>query len=159
MQRDKGILLALAVIIGCRCTLSSFLEQCPTPSTTSEQIIQYMFLLIIATFFMIYKLAGSFKSYIHTIFVPFLLIAIAKKHYDSEEDTFHLGECFCTFLIIMVFSSLNCPLQFSTVQSINLLCIGAFYMTMGVRFGFGQISFEFYHNMAMSIVLIAYIHK
>lgn len=118
-----------------------------------------MLLLIVGTFYMIYRLAGSFKSYIHLIFIPFLLIAVTKKHYDSPDDTFHLGECFCTFLIIMVFSSLNSPLQFSTVQSINLICVGVFYIAMLFRFGFRQISFEFYHNMAMSIVLIAYIHK
>eukprot|EP00347_Sterkiella_histriomuscorum_P020244 403338541 len=158
MHRDKGLIFILALIIGCRCTVASFIEKCNFQSS-SEYIVQAMLLIIVGFLYFSYQYQGHYKQYIHLVAIPFLLTIVAKKHYDRDESHFHLGECFCTFLLIMVFSSLNSPLKYYTVQAINILCIGTFYIIMLFRYGLKEISFEFYHNMSISLALIAFIHK
>lgn len=74
-------------------------------------------------------------------------------------EIFQLKECFCTFSLIMVFSSLNSPLKYYTVQLINVSCFGAFYFVMLLRFGFYHIKWDFYHNLIISLALIAFIHR
>lgn len=123
----------MGIIIGCRCIVAHFSDKCE--ATKEEYILQAMLLIIIMILWLLQKFKGSCKNYIHVLAVPFLLVAVIKKHIEIENNTFHLGECFCTFLLIMVFSSLNSPLSYYTVQFINILCIGIFYFIMIIRYG------------------------
>ncbi|CDW77828.1 multi-sensor hybrid histidine kinase [Stylonychia lemnae] len=157
LTKDKGILAIIGIIFVCRCTIASIIDQCSP--TIHENIMKAMLVMIILFLYLVHKYFGSYKKFIHILAVPFILAVVVKKHFDVEASTFHLGECFCTFLLITVFSSLNSPLQYYTVQLINILCIGTFYVTMIVRYGIHQIGFEFYYNMTLSLALIAFIHR
>jgi hypothetical protein len=144
------------IIIG-RCILSTFAEE--TERTVSEYIFQAMLLTIIIIIFATFKIGKSLKPMIHTIAVPFLLLIVIKKHLDMTGEKFQMSECFCTFSLIMVFSSLNSPLKYYTVQFINVSCFSTFYFVMLLRFGFYHIKWDFYHNLIVSLALIAFIHR
>jgi 4-amino-4-deoxy-L-arabinose transferase-like glycosyltransferase len=118
-----------------------------------------MLLILAVVLYLAHKLEGSCKALIHPLVVPFLLLVVIKKHFEKESEKFHLSECFCTFLLIMVFSSLNSPLHYYLVQLINILSVTTFYIAMIIRYGISEIGLDFYHNMGISLTLIAFIHQ
>lgn len=156
-DQNRVFLWIFGTIIVCRCLLSSLTEE--AERTVSEYIFQAMLLTIIIIIFATFQIGKTLKPLIHTIAVPFLLLIVIKKHLDITGEKFQLSECFCTFSLVMVISSLNSPLKYYIVQSINISCFTAFYLVMIVRFGFNHIKWDFYHNLITSLAMIAFIHR